>query len=117
MLYYAVKLLLSAVIIVAVSEIAKRQPTWGGALASLPLVSLLAIIWLYVDTRNTTQVSELSLSIFWLVLPSLLFFVALPLLLKQGFSFTTSLLAAVAVMLAGYGLMLLGLKQFDVKIT
>lgn len=117
MVYYLVKLLLSAAIIVAVSEIAKRQPTWAGALASLPLVSLLAIIWLYVDTRSTVQVSELSLSIFWLVLPSLLFFLALPLLLKQGFGFTASLLAAAAVMLAGYGLMLLGLRQFGVKIT
>ena len=117
MIYYLVKLLLSAAIIVAVSELAKRQPAWAGALASLPLVSLLAIIWLYLDTRSTAQVSELSLNIFWLVLPSLSFFMALPLLLKQGFGFTASLLAAVVVMLAGYGLMLLGLRQFGIKIT
>src|SRR5215471_1396625 len=109
MLYYIVKLSLSAVIIVAVSELAKRQPAWGGLLASLPLVSLLAIIWLYVDTRDVRQVSELSLSIFWLVLPSLLFFLALPLLLRQGLGFTLSLCAAVVVTLAAYALMLVGL--------
>jgi hypothetical protein len=112
MLYYGIKLLLSALIIVAVSELAKRQPTWGGLLASLPLVSLLAIVWLYLDTRSTQQVSELSLSIFWLVLPSLLFFLALPLALKQGLGFTVSLLLAMVVTVAGYGFTLAALKRF-----
>jgi hypothetical protein len=117
MLYYCIKLLLSALIIVVVSELAKRQPAWGGLLASLPLVSLLAIIWLYVDTHDTRQVSELSTSIFWLVLPSLLFFLALPLLLRQGFGFTLSLSLAVLVTLAAYALMLLGLKRFGIPLT
>jgi hypothetical protein len=112
MLYYAVKLVLSALIIVAVSELAKRQPTWGGLLASLPLVSLLAIVWLYLDTRSTQQISELSLSIFWLVLPSLLFFLVLPLALKQGLGFTASLLLAMVVTIAGYGGTLAALKRF-----
>src|SRR5690348_1096815 len=106
MLYYCIKLCVSAAIIVAVSELAKRQPGWAGALASLPLVSLLALLWLYADTRDTRQVAELSMSIFWLVLPSLVFFLALPLLLRQGFGFTWSMLLAIVAMLAGYGLML-----------
>lgn len=117
MLYYAAKLLISAAIIVAVSELAKRQPVWAGALASLPLVSLLALIWLYVDTRDARQVSELSMSIFWLVLPSLIFFLALPLLLRQGLGFTWSMVLAIVTMLAGYGAMLVGMKQFGVTFT
>jgi hypothetical protein len=117
MLYYAVKLILSAIIIVAVSELAKRQPAWGGLLASLPLVSLLAIVWLYLDTRDARQVSELSMSIFWLVLPSLAFFLALPLLLKQGAGFTLSLLLAAVVTMAAYALMLVGLKRFGVTLS
>lgn len=117
MLYYVVKLLLSALVIVAVSELAKRQPAWGGLLASLPLVSLLAIVWLYVDTHSVQQVSELSLSIFWLVLPSLLFFVALPLLLRQGLAFTPALLLATVATLTAYALMLLGLRHFGVKLS
>lgn len=116
MLYYGLKLLVSALIIVAVSELAKRQPAWAGLLASLPLVSVLAIVWLYVDTRNPEQVSALSLSIFWLVLPSLLFFIALPLLLRQGLGFTGSLLLAMLATLAGYALMLAGLKNFGVRL-
>lgn len=117
MLYYLIKLLLSAAIIVAVSELAKRQPAWAGALASLPLVSLLAIVWLYIDTRSEAQVVSLSSSIFWLVLPSLLLFVLLPLLLKLGLGFTWSLALAIVTMLAGYGVVLSTLKYAGVKIS
>jgi hypothetical protein len=117
MLYYIIKLSLSAVIIVAVSELAKRQPAWGGLLASLPLVSLLAIVWLYADTRDAVQVSQLSMSIFWLVLPSLLFFLALPLSLRQGLGFPAALASAVLVTMAGYALMLTGLKHLGITLT
>jgi len=117
MLYYAVKLFLSAAIVVVVSELAKRQSVWAGALASLPLVSLLAMIWLYADTRDTARVAELSMSIFWLVLPSLLLFLALPLLLRHGFGFTWSMLLAIVAMLSGYGLMLLGMKHAGVSLS
>ena len=117
MLYYCIKLVLSAVIIVVVSELAKRQPAWAGLLASLPLVSLLAILWLYVDTHDIRQVSQLSISIFWLVLPSLLFFLALPLLLRQGLGFAMSLSVAALVTMAAYALMLVGLRRFGISLT
>ena len=117
MIHYAIKLLLSALVIVVVSELAKRQPAWAGALASLPLVSLLAIVWLYVDTRSGAQVAGLSWSIFWLVLPSLVLFAALPLLLKQGLGFTWSLALAIVAMLAAYGAMLLGLAKAGVRLS
>ena len=67
-----------------VSELAKRSSFWGAALASLPLTSLLAFVWLYLDTGDIQKVSSLSQGIFWLVLPSLLLFVVLPLLLRSG---------------------------------
>jgi hypothetical protein len=117
MIYYAVKLLLSALIIVVVSEIAKRQPAWAGALASLPMVSLLAIVWLYVDTKSGAQVASLCWSIFWLVLPSLVLFAVLPVLLKQGFGFTWSLALAIVAMLAAYGIMLLSLAKAGVRFS
>lgn len=117
MFYYVIKLCISAAVIVAVSELAKRQPTWAGALASLPLVSLLAFIWLYADTRDTRQVAELSMNIFWLVLPSLVLFLALPWLLRQGLGFTWSLLIAMVATMAAYGLMLSGLKKFGIGLS
>ena len=86
-LYYLVKVLITSVLVVAVSEVAKRSSLVGAILASIPLTSVLAMIWLYVDTGNTARVSALATSVFWLVLPSLVLFLALPWLLKQGLSF------------------------------
>ncbi len=111
MVYYLMKLLLSAVTIVAVSEVAKRLPFWGGLLASLPLVSILAMVWLYLDTRDDAKVVALSWNIFWLVLPSLTLFLALPLLIRQQLGFPLALMLAIAVMLLCYGVMVLLLKH------
>jgi hypothetical protein len=112
MTQYIIKLLISAAIILAVSEVSKRSSFLGGLLASLPLTSFLAMLWLYHDTKDTAKVASLSTSIFWLVLPSLVFFIALPALLKTGVTFYASFAAATAVMLACYGIMLLVLKRF-----
>jgi hypothetical protein len=79
--------MLSASIIVLVSELAKRTTTLGALLASLPLTSLLAIMWLYVETGDTTRVANLASGIFWLVLPSVALFLILPALLRAGYAF------------------------------
>lgn len=99
---YALKITLTMAIIVAVSEIAKRSSFWAAALASLPLTSLLALIWLYVETGNIQKVAALSQGIFWLVIPSLLLFVLLPLLLRAGWSFWASLCTSSAATAAAY---------------
>jgi hypothetical protein len=88
---YVVKVLLTVAVVVTVSEIAKRSTFWGAALASLPLTSLLAFVWLYAETHDVQRVADLSQSIFWLVLPSLSLFLLLPLLLRSGWSFWYSL--------------------------
>lgn len=74
MVYYVIKVLLSAIIIVMVAEISKSSTFWGSVLASLPLVSILAFLWLYIDTKNSEKIAELSINIFWLVIPSLSLF-------------------------------------------
>ena len=91
MWHYALKIILSAVVLVAVSELAKRSSFWGAALASLPLTSLLAFVWLYLDSGEVQKVSDLSQGILWLILPSLVLFIALPLLLRSGVGFWLSL--------------------------
>ena len=102
---YAAKVAISAVVIVAVAEIAKRSSFWAAALASLPLTSLLAFIWLYVETGDAGRVASLSHGIFWLVLPSLVLFVALPLLLRAGWPFWASLAASSAATACAYAAM------------
>jgi hypothetical protein len=114
MVYYAVKVLLSAVLIVLVTELAKRSTLAGALIASLPLTSLLAFVWLYWDTRDASRVAGLSIDIFWLVIPSLALFLALPLFIRLGWGFWSSLLAASAVTVACYGAMVVVLRRFGV---
>lgn len=116
MTYTIIKFALSAALLVAVSEIGKRSSFLGGLLASLPLVSLLAMIWLYHDTRDTQKIAALSTSIFWLVLPSLVLFIALPVLLKRGVNFYPALAASVVAMLACYGVTVFTLGKFGIKL-
>lgn len=106
MLIYTVKATITLILIIAAAEMAKRNTLLGGLIASIPLVSLLAIVWLYVDTRDTARIAVLSKDIFWLVLPSLVFFVCLPLLLNQGINFWFSLALSVMAMTGAYLLML-----------
>ena len=116
MSYTILKFGISAALIVGVSEIAKRSSFFGGLLASLPLVSLLAMIWLYRDTGDTQKVAALSTSIFWLVLPSLTLFLALPVLLKRGVNFYPALGLAVVSMLICYGGMMVVLNKLGIKL-
>jgi uncharacterized membrane protein (GlpM family) len=117
MTLYLLKVLISALVIVAVTELSKRGGTfWGGVLASLPLTSLLAFIWLYAETRDATRVAALSWSILWLVIPSLTLFLALPLLLKRGIGFAVALPTSVALMVVAYLVTAAVLKRFGVTI-
>lgn len=116
MAHYVVKLMVSAALIVAVSELSQRSTFLGGLLASLPLVSFLGMFWLYADTKDAGRVAALSWSIFWLVLPSLVFFIALPKLLKMKWNFYVAFGAATVIMLACYAVMLVILKKVGVRI-
>lgn len=115
-MYYAVKVLLTAGIVIAVSEASKRSSLLGGLLASLPLVSFLGMIWLYIDTGSTEKVAELSTSVFWLVLPSLPFFLLLPCLLKWQFGFYPSLAIATVAMICLYAGMVSLLASAGIKL-
>ena len=115
MLYLFIKAAISGVIVAAVSEIARRYPGWGGLVASLPLTSLLAMLWLWRDTGDPVRVAELSVSTIWFFVPSVPLFIALPLLLRSGVGFWAAMVIVVAGTLALYALMFwtaprLGLK-------
>ena len=102
MLYLIIKAALSGVIVAAVSEIARRYPSWGGLVASLPLTSLLAMIWLYRDSADPAKVAELSISTFWFFIPSIPLFIALPILIRGNFGFWPSIVVCIAGTLALY---------------
>lgn len=100
--YYLTKLFLSATIIVVVSEVAKVNATLGALIKSLPMISILAMIWLWQDTADRGAISDLSVSTFWLVIPTLPMFLVLPALLHRGWGFYAALGTSVGVMLVCY---------------
>jgi hypothetical protein len=116
MLYLFIKAAVSGVIVAAVSEIARRYPGWGGLVASLPLTSLLAMLWLWRDTGDSGRVAELAGSTFWFILPSLPLFVVLPLLLRSNVGLWLSMAIVVAGTLALYALMFWAAPRLGLKL-
>ncbi len=116
MFYYALKVGISAFVIVAITEIAKRSSGFAALLAALPLTSLLAFMWLHFEGAEPVRIAELSSQIFWLVLPSLVLFLLLPLLIKHGLGFWLSLAISVAATAACYFAMLPVLRKFGVQL-
>ncbi|MBP6011849.1 MAG: DUF3147 family protein [Alphaproteobacteria bacterium] len=116
MLYAIVKALLSGVIVLIVSEVAKRYPGWGGLIASLPLISILGIIWLWRDTADTARIASHAEATFWFVLPSLPMFLVLPALLRANIAFWPALLASCALTIALYAVMLWLLPKLGVTL-
>ncbi|MGB4864654.1 MAG: DUF3147 family protein [Hyphomicrobium sp.] len=116
MLYTALKVLITAVLVVAISEIGKRSSALGALIASLPLTSLLAFVWIYGETGDTAKIASLSASIFWYVLPSLVLFLALPVLINQGHGFWLSLAISSALTFAAYLAMIWILGRFGIAL-
>ena len=91
--YLLLKALLSGIIIAIVSEIARRSPGIGALVASLPLISVLGMMWLWRDTHDAANMAEHAEATFWFVLPSLPMFLLIPMLLRHGWNFWIALAA------------------------
>lgn len=100
--YLFLKAALSGVIVAMVSEVAKRFPGFGGLIASLPLISVLGMIWLWRDTHDPGRMAAHATGTFWFVLPSLPMFLLIPELLRRGIGFWTALTAGCVLTIALY---------------
>jgi hypothetical protein len=116
MIWYVVKLLISAAIIVLVSEISKKLPLLASLLASLPLVSVLGMIWMYGEKIEIEKIASHAEGTFWYVLPSLPMFLLLPWMLRKGISFPLSLSAGIALTGTLYLLMTKVLAKFGLHL-
>jgi hypothetical protein len=103
--WLAIKALVSGLIVAAVSEIARRYPGVGGLVASLPLVSVLGMIWLWHDRPDAANMAHHSTATFWFVLPSLPMFLVIPLLLRSGMNFYLAMLVGCVLTVALYAVM------------
>ena len=102
----AVKALVSGALIALASEVARRSPGWGGLIVSLPLVSLLTMLWLWRDSGDSARIADLALSSTAYVIASLPAFVVIVLLLRRGIAIPLGFAAFIAVAFIGYLAML-----------
>ena len=113
---FVLKILISALLIAGASELGKRSTFAGALLISLPLSSLFALTILYIETKDVARVSAMTGGIFWAILPSLLFFLVLPALLKRGWGYWPALGVSCAVTGAGYAAYAAVMRRFGVAL-
>ena len=116
MTYLITKALLSGIIITAVSEIAKRNNTVASIVHSLPLMSLLAFIWLYSETKDAALIGRHAYGTFWFVLPTLPMFLLMPWMIKKLGSFWPALGTGILLSIGLYWLTMRLLKLAGVNL-
>jgi hypothetical protein len=109
------KYLITAAVVVAVSELAKRSDRLGALLASLPLVTLLALIWLQLERQPASKIANHAWYTFWYVVPTLPMFLLFPWLFAR-FGFWPALAISALVTVACFGLFALAVKPFGIKL-
>ena len=109
------KYLLTAGVVVLISEVAKRSDRLGGLIAALPLVTVLALIWLYVENQSSEKISNHAYYTFWYVLPTLPMFLIFPYLLKK-FGFWVTLFLSMVITLIIFYIFAKVIKSFGVDL-
>ena len=116
MLYLVINAAISGVIVAIVSEVAKRYPGFGALIASLPLVSVLGMMWLWRDKPDVPNMAAHVEATFWFVLPSLPMFLVMPWMLRNGVGFWASLAIACVMTIALYVLMTWAGPKFGLRL-
>lgn len=114
MLQIVIKYAVTAAVVVGVSEIAKRADRLGALLASLPLVTIMIMVWLHLENQPTEKISNHAYYTFWYVLPTLPMFILMPWMLNRGIHFWVSLGGSVIVTVACFGITALVMRRFGV---
>ncbi|HBO4599515.1 TPA: DUF3147 family protein [Pseudomonas aeruginosa] len=115
MAWIITKYVLTAGIVVLVSELAKRSDKLGGLVAALPLVTVLTLIWLYVEQQSQEKISNHAWYTFWYVVPTLPMFLAFPLLLPR-LGFWPTLITCIVITMVCFGLFALFVRRFGVEL-
>jgi F0F1-type ATP synthase assembly protein I len=109
------KYLLTAALVVLVSEAAKRSDKLGGFIAALPLITLLTLIWLYLEHQPASKIANHAYYTFWYVIPTLPMFLAFPFLLPR-LGFWPTMLASVLITVLCFGISVLVLRKFGIEL-
>ncbi|MDV7876606.1 DUF3147 family protein [Pseudomonas aeruginosa] len=115
MAWIITKYVLTAGVVVLVSELAKRSDKLGGLVAALPLVTVLTLIWLYLERQSPEKISNHAWYTFWCVVPTLPMFLAFPLLLPR-LGFWPTLISSIVITMACFGLFALCTRRFGIEL-
>ena len=115
MQYLIVKYLVTAGVVVLVSEFAKRSDKPGGLVAALPLVTVLTLVWLYIEQQPVSKIANHAWYTFWYVIPTLPMFLAFPLLLPR-IGFWPTLLACIVITMVCFGLFAMAVRRFGIEL-
>jgi uncharacterized membrane protein (GlpM family) len=115
MAWIITKYFLTAAVVVLVSELARRSDRLGGFVAALPLVTVLALIWLYVEQQPPEKIANHAWYTFWYVIPTLPMFLVFPVLLPR-LGFWLTLAACVAITVVCFGLFALAVRRFGIEL-
>jgi len=115
MAWIVTKYALTAAVVVLVSELAKRSDKLGAFIAALPLVTVLALIWLYVEDQPQQKIANHAWYTFWYVVPTLPMFLAFPALLPR-LGFWLTLLASVTITVLSFGIFALLVRRIGVQL-
>ena len=115
LLWLAAKYLITAALVVLISEIARRNDRLGGLIAALPVVTVLTLIWLYVEQQPAAKIANHARYTFWYVLPTLPMFLVFPWLLNR-MNFWLALLLSALMAVVGFLLFALWLRRFSIEL-
>ena len=116
MIYFICKTILTAIIIIIVSEVAKRSSLLAAIIISIPLTSLLAFIWVYWETKEAEKIINLSYNTMIMTIPSFTFFIVLPTMLKLKFNFSISIIISILSTSIAYYIFIYSLKKYGITI-
>ena len=116
MMMLITKYAVTAFVIVLVSEVAKRADKFGALISSLPFVTIMVMIWLYIEKQGNQKIGDHAYYTFWYVLPTLPMFLVMPWLMTKGMNFWIALAICVAVTFACFVLVAFGAKRFGINL-
>lgn len=114
-MHWIIKYFITAAVVVLISELAKRSDKLGGLVAALPLVTILTLIWLYVDNQSTEKIANHAWYTFWYVLPTLPMFLAFPWFLPR-IGFWPTLGISIIITMVCFGFLAMLVRRFGIEL-
>ena len=95
-MFIVLKIIITAVIIVIITEIAKFNDRMGGLIAALPITTFIIFFWLHFENNSVEKISNHASYTLLYVLPTLPMFLVFPYLINK-FGFYWSIIISAVI--------------------